>query len=329
MRLQVTIACGDYDRTRALKDGRVLPDGFDPIYLALRPEDIFYRQIRFNQFQVSEMSVGHLMFMQSRGDNPWVGIPIFPSRFFRHRSIWVNADSGIKLPGDLKGKRMGCMDYYMTATIWIRGFLEDDYGVIPGDMSWYQGCQNTPGRLPFLDIPAPSALNFHRIPSDRSLNDMLVTGEIDALMSGYDPTSFMQGHPAVRRLFNDFAQVEQRYFRRTRNFPIMHCIVIQRDLYMEHPWIALSLYKAFSKAKQIAYSELAESQYLSVTLPWLHDHLEVTRSILGDDYWPYGFQANRHDLETLIAYAHKQGMIERRIAADELFAPDTLADPRL
>jgi 4,5-dihydroxyphthalate decarboxylase len=329
MPLELTLACGDYDRTRALRDGRVVPDGIDLLYLGFRPEDIFYRLLRFGEFEAAEMSLGHLMLMVSRGEDQWVGIPVFPSRYFRHRSVWVNVESGIERPEDLKGKRVGCMDYYMTATLWIRGFLEDDYGVAPEDMVWYQGGQNSPGRLPFLETPPPSTLEVNAIPPDRTLSDMLAAGDIDALMSGYDPTCFTERHPAVRRLFPDFGEVERDYYARTGNFPIMHCVVVRRELYERHPWIALSLYKAFARAKAVAVAELEESQFLPVTLPWLHEHVEQARGVLGDDFWPYGLEANRHDLSTLIGYARRQGLLAGELEPEDLFAPNTLADPHI
>jgi 4,5-dihydroxyphthalate decarboxylase len=327
--IEITLACGAYDRTLALRDGRVVPEGVKLNYLPLVPEEIFYRQLRFREFQVSEMSMANYMILQSRGDNPFVAIPVFPSRYFRHGFIWVNAAAGVERPEDLRGKRMGVPEYHMTATLWIRGFLEDEYGVRPQDMHWFEGGENQPGRPSRLDVSAPPGVTIEHIPSHRTLNEMLVSGEIDALMAARYPTAFAEGNPAVRRLFPNYAEVEREYHRRTRNFPIMHCIALRRDVYEAHPWLAASLYKAFQRAKEICLAEMQETSALPLMLPWLLEDLDRTRATIGPDFWPYGLEASRHDVETLARYAHAQGLTARALTAEELFAPNTLSESRV
>lgn len=329
MAIRITLACGDYDRTRALRDGRVVPEGVELNYIPLLPEEIFYRQLRFREFEVSEMSMANYMILQSRGDNPFVAIPIFPSRYFRHGFVWVNAASGIERAEDLRGKRMGAPEYHMTATLWIRGFLEDDYGVRPADMHWFEGGENEPGRPSRLDVAAPRGVSIEHIGNARTLNDMLVAGEIDALMAARYPTAWIEGNPAVRRLFPNYGEVERDYYRRTHNFPIMHCVALRRDVHEAHPWLAVSLYKAFQQAKAICLAEMWETGALPLALPWLLEHLDQARATVGPDFWPYGFEASRHDVEALARYANSQGLTERPITAEELFAPSTLNESRM
>lgn len=323
--IELTIGCGDYDRTRALRDGRVQPEGIRLNYEAMGPEELFYRQLRGEPFDVSEFSLANQLILTSRGESPFVAVPVFPSRFFRHAMVYVNAGAGIEQPADLRGKLMGVTEYHMTATVFIRGFLWHDYGLRPEEMRWCTGGQNRPGgHRSRLDLTPPPGVRLDPIPDDRSLSDMLATGEIDAMMAAYDPDCIARHDPRVRRLFPDFAAVERDYHRRTGIFPIMHCLGIRRDIHRRHPWVARSLFHAFSQAKRLCLEELHVTNALAVTLPWLVAHLEETRAVLGDDPWPYGFEPNRATLEAAAAYCHEQGLLQRAVAAEEIFVPETL-----
>lgn len=325
MTLALTLGCGDYDRTRALRDGRAVPEGIRLDYRPMGPEELFYRQLRGEPFEISEFSLANQLILTSRGASPFVAIPVFPSRFFRHGFVYVNTHAGIASPADLRGKRMGVTEYHMTATVFIRGFLQHDHGIRPQDMRWCTGGQNRPGgHRSRLDIAPPEGVRMEAIPDDRSLSDALASGEIDAMMAAYDPDCIVRGDPAVRRLIPDFQAVERDYYRRTGIFPIMHCLGIRRDVHERHPWVARSLFDAFSEAKRLCLEELRITNALGVTLPWLVAHLEETRAVLGDDPWPYGFAANRTTLEAAAAFCHEQGLLERPVAPEEIFAPESL-----
>ena len=322
--LRLTLACWNYDRTRALADARVRPDGIDLHYLTLPVEETFFRMLRHREFDVAEMSLSSYVLSLFQLERPFVAIPVFTSRAFRHASIYVNAASGIREPKDLIGKRVGTPEYQMTAAVWIRGILADDYGVPVTAPVYVTGGQEEPGRPEKLAIDLPAAIRIERIGPDQTLSSMLASGAIDALYTARMPSTFRAGTGTVKRLFADFSAVERDYFRRTGIFPIMHTVVIRRDVYARDPWIAQSLVKAFSAAQRDAYADLAETAALKTMLPWLTAHLEDTRREMGEDFWPYGIDRNRAALETFLRYSHEQGLSKRRVTPDELFAPETL-----
>ena len=259
-KLFLTVACGDYDRTKPLQDGSVEPEGIKLNYLALQSEEIFWRMGHHQEFDASEMSLSNHITMLGRGNSPFVGIPIFPSRFFRHSSIYYNVDSGIKRPEDFKGKKVGTPEYAMTAAVWIRGFFDDDYGVGARDIKWFLGGQEEPGRKERVKLELPPEISVRSIPDDRTLNSMLESGEIDALISARSPSCLGDGSGKVRRLFPNYKEVEIDYYKRTKIFPIMHILVIRKDVYERHPWVARSLYKAFCEAKDRALRDHAYFQ---------------------------------------------------------------------
>jgi 4,5-dihydroxyphthalate decarboxylase len=322
----LTLACGDYDRTVALALGDVRPAGIDLTYLRLSVEEIFWRMLRHAEFDAAEMSMSSYMVRRSRGDDSLIAIPVFTSRFFRHSCLFVNADSGIERPEDLKGKRVAVPEYQMTAAVWIRGSLQDDFGVKPSDMQWFQGGLEQPGRPEKLAIEVPG-VEIRPIGPDQTLSAMLATGEVDALMGARAPSSF--DGQRVRRLFPDYKRVEADYFRRTGIFPIMHAIVLRRDVLERYPWAARSLYDAFRAAKDQATARLANSVALAATLPWLIAEIEETHSLMGEDFWPYGIEPNRAALEALVRYSFDQGLSARRMEPDELFVPSTLDEFRV
>jgi 4,5-dihydroxyphthalate decarboxylase len=326
MVVRLTLACGATDRTLPMILGDVRPAGIDLTFLRMYPEEVFWRMTRHAEFDAAEMSLSSYMLRRSRGDDSLVALPVFTSREFRHSCVWVRADAGIAMPSDLKGKRMGVPEYQMTAAVWIRGFLNDDFGVPPGDMHWYSGGLYQPGREEKLPISIPG-VDLRAIRGDQTLSDMLLDGELDAIMGARPPRGFPG--PRVRRLLPNFRQVEAEYFERTRVFPIMHTVVVRRELLDREPWVARSLYDAFCESKRRAMAELAEPVVLAVTLPWQIAEVERTRELMGDDYWPYGVEPNRAALETLMRYSCQQGLAERPIPIESLFAPSTLDDYRI
>jgi 4,5-dihydroxyphthalate decarboxylase len=321
--ITLTLACEDYDRTRALRDGSVKAEGIDLNYVPLAVEEIFWRMCRFEEFDVAELSMGAFLVAAAQGRRPFVAIPVFPSRTFRHRCIFVNTASGIARPEDLRGKRVGVPEYTMTAAVWLRGLFQHEYGIKPEEILWFQGGEEQPGRKDRVDFDLPPGIRLEVIPNDKTLNDMIESGGIDALMSPRMPSCFLRGSPRVRRLFPDFKQAEKDYFRRTKIFPIMHVIVIRTKIYEEHPWIAQSLYKAFCDAKDLCFGQLYDSNVLRISLPWTVAEYEETRALMTEDYWPYGFAPNERVLETLHGYLLEQGLIKQKLDLQTLFAPGT------
>ena len=328
-RLPVTLACWDYDRTRALSDGRVRPDGLDLTCLDLPVEETFFRMLRHREFDVAEMSLSSYVISCFAPEPPFIAIPVFPSRYFRHSCLYVHAGSGIREPRDLIGRRVGTPEYQMTAPVWIRGILSDEYGVPAESVTYVCGGLEEPNRPEKLALYLPPAFRIERLGPNQTLAAMLAAGEIDALHTAREPSTFRHGDGRVTRLFGDFAAVERDYYRRTRIFPIMHTVVLRRDVYARHPWIAQSLCKAFARAQELAYTDLAQTAALKVMLPWLPAHLEETRREMGDDFWAYGLPANRETLATFLRYSHEQGLSPRLLTPDELFAPETLESFRI
>jgi len=328
-KLRLSLACWNYDRTRALADGRVRPDGIDLTCLNLPVEETFFRMLRHREFDVAEMSLSSYVLSLFTPDRPFVAIPVFPSRFFRHSCIYVHAASGISEPRDLVGKRVGTPEYQMTAGVWIRGILADDYDVPVTSVEYFTGGEEEPGRPEKLPLDLPSAIHVRRIGPGQTLSSMLARGEIDALYTARTPSTFAPGNGPVRRLFEDFARVEREYFHRTRIFPIMHTVVIRRNVYERHPWIAQSLVKAFADAQREAYDDLAETAALKTMLPWLVAHVEETRREMGVDFWPYGLDPNRAVLRTFLRYSHDQGLGKTPLEPEALFAPETLESFRI
>ncbi len=328
-KLKITLACWNYDRTRALLDERVRPDGIDLTYVNIPVEETFFRMLRHREFDAAEMSLSSYVLSLFRPDPAFIAIPVFPSRVFRHSSIYVHAGSGIVEPKDLIGKRVGTPEYQMTAAVWIRGMLADDYGVPVSSVVYATGGEEESGRPEKLSLDLPADIRVERIGPQQTLASMLARGEIDALYTARTPSTFRSGGGSVRRLFEDFAAVERDYFRRTSIFPIMHTVVIRRDLYERHRWVAQSLHKAFCAAQQDAYADLAETAALKTMLPWLTAHVEETRREMGDDFWPFGIERNRQTLATFLRYSHEQSLAKRRLDPEELFAPETLESFRI
>jgi 4,5-dihydroxyphthalate decarboxylase len=323
-KLRLTLACWDYDRTRALADGSVQPDGIDLNVMNLQVEETFFRMLRNREFDVAEMSLSSYCVSLGRDDPPFIAIPVFPSRFFRHSCIFVSARSGIREPRDLAGKRIGTPEYQMTAPVWIRGILQDEYGVDAASPEYWTGGEEEPGRNEKIRLDLPAKIRVKPIGPDQTLAQMLADGEIDAMHTARIPSTFASRPGTVRRLFESYVDVEKAYYRKTKIFPIMHTVVLRRDVYAADRWIAQSLVKAFARAQRIVYENLYSTAALTTMLPWQIAQVEETRRELGDDWWAYGFSPNRHVLETFLRYHHEQGLSKRRLRPEELFAPETL-----
>lgn len=304
--MQLTLACGRYDRTQALIDGRVRAEGVELNYLPLKPGETFWRQLNHQEFDASEMSLSSYTILRSEGDERFIAIPVFPSRIFRHSAVYLKEDSKIQRPEDLKGARVGVGDYQMTAAVWVRGFLQHEYGVRPEDIHWLAG-------KPIRQIKPPEGIRLEFVST--KLEQMLESGEIDALVSVVLPKNLGKG---VRRLFPDFRKVEADYYRKTRIFPIMHTLALKRSVYERNPWLAVSLYKAFCKARDLSYQWLYDTDALAVSLPWVIDEFEKTREVI----WDYSIEGSRPTLEALVRYLDEQKLTRRPIKVEELFAPN-------
>ena len=328
--LKLKLACWDYDRTRALFDGRVRPKNIElDLWSTYNVGEIMERMVRQRQFDVSELGITYYLRSLELMGAPFIAIPVFPNRFFRHSAIFVNAEKGIQSPGDLTGRRVGELQRYgHDAGIWAKGALSDDFGVSPKSMEHYVGGieRSTPG--PDWAPPDPPAdLTLHRLAPEQGLDAMLERGEIDALFSAHIPPSARKDPARVRRLFPDFEAVERNYFRRTAIFPIMHTVVIRRDVYEQNRWIAHELMQAFEEAKALAMKayDSADIFFNAPTMiPWFVSLREKNRALMGENFWLYGVEANCKTLEACLRYHQEQGILKRSYAVDELFAPETL-----
>lgn len=321
--LRLSVAMGDYDRTRAIFDGRVRIDGVDPICMLLSPEEMFFRAFRHQAFDVSELSLSSYSISLARGDAHYVAVPVFLSRAFRHTSAYVRADRGIERPADLRGRRIGIAEYQLSANVWFRGILEDEYGVAPSEIEWVRGGMNTPGRPEKIRVELPPDLRMTEAPEGATLDRMLRDGEIDGFVGPRAPRCFDEGHPAVKRLFADSVAEAEDYYRRTGIFPIMHVLGLRRSLAGDHPWLPGALLKAFTRAKALAEEALADTSATKVTMPFVEDSLHRARGLMGPDIWSYGLAGNVPVLETFLRYHHAQGLSPRKVEVRELFHPAT------
>lgn len=324
-KLELSLACCDYDRCRSVLDGRTSVDGCHIYATPMEPEEAFHRAFKFQEFDVSELSLSSFTMLTSRGEAPYVGIPAFVSRLFRHSGIYIRTDRGIDDPSKLAGKTVGLPEYQITATVWIRGILQDEYGVDVRSVRWRQGGQEEAGRTERSKLTLPEDIDLAPIPTDRTLSEMLEAGELDAMISARAPSCFLKGAPNVARLFPDYRAAEKDYFRRTSIFPIMHIIGVRRSIYERHPWVAVNLYKAFLQAKSEAMYQLSQIGHLFASLPWSVRERDETVELMGEDFWAYGLEgANRKVLETFLRYHYDQGLSARKVEVDELFAASTL-----
>ena len=321
VRVPITLAGGAYDRTVALVDGRVRPRGVELTYLPMPIEEVFWRAFRHHEFDAAELSLGYYLTLRSYGDDNYVAIPVFPSRFFRHGCVYVAANSEITSFSSLAGATVGLPEYTMTACVWLRGLLYDEHGIAAEEMHWRYGGIEAPGRRDRADIAPPSGVDLQPIGAGETLNQLLCDGKLDAVMCPRLPSGYFSGK--IRRLLPNYQAAEREYFDRTGIFPVMHVVALRRDTYERAPWIAASLFDAYQEAKTLAYDWLADINALPVSLPWFVPEWERTRVVFGADPWIDGLEPNRHALEVFVTYLRRQHMADG-IDLDNVFAPNTL-----
>jgi 4,5-dihydroxyphthalate decarboxylase len=320
--LQISIAMGDYDRNRALFDGRVQIDGCDPVYMLLSPEEMFFRAMRSRDFDITELSFSSYLVKHAQGDCPYIAVPVFLSRAFRHTSIYVRKDR-IHQPQDLKGKRVGIPEYQLTAIVWARSILQDDYGIRPEDVTWVRGGIDTPGRPEKIKLNLPAGVHVEAAPQGATISQLLDAGEIDGFIAPRPPSGAALQNPHVGWLFDDPTAVAKDYYRRTGIFPIMHVVGIRKEIAAAHPWLPAAVFKAFNASKAAALELLADTSATKVTLPFVEEQLKAAKDLLGEDFWSYGVQANRNTLQAFLKHHHAQGLSSRLVDVDELFHPST------
>jgi 4,5-dihydroxyphthalate decarboxylase len=332
-KINLTMATWDYDRVRPLMDGRVQVEGCDINFVTVPPEECFHRAWNHQEFDVTEIGLSGYIIAVSRGSgpfgvSPYVAIPVFLSRSFRCSGIYVRTDCGIESAADLKGKRIGVPEYQITAAVWSRGYLQDEFGVRVDDVQWFQGGMDDPGRKDKWPNNLPAGFPLTLLKEGQTLNEMFRAGELDALICPRTPSSYRDGKTPVRRLFENFEEVEKAYYRKSRVFPIMHPVGIRRDIYEQHPWLAFNLYKAFVEAKRISQAELFETAALKIGLPWVVSSALSAQDVMGPDIFPYGVEASRPTLEAAIRYSMQQHMAVRQVGIQELFPATTMDEPK-
>ena len=326
-KLQLSVAVGDYDRIRPLVDGTVPIDAVDPQFMLLDPEEIFFRAFRHADFDVCELSMSSYSVKTAAGTSPYVAVPVFPSRAFRHTSIYVRTDR-IKSPGDLKGKRVGLPEYQLTANVWVRLILAE-HGVQPEDVTWVRGGYDDPGRVEKITLDLPPGVRLEDAPAGTTISGLLASGEVDAVIGPRAPAPFRAGHPQVGYLFPDPQREAAAWFERTRIFPIMHLLGVRRTLAEAHPWLPLALVKAFEQSKRVALAKLADTSATKVTLPFVEEQLAAAKLLMGEDFWSYGLAPNRHVLERFLLQHHAEGLSSRLLQPEELFHPASLEMHRI
>jgi 4,5-dihydroxyphthalate decarboxylase len=321
-RLRLSVAIGDYDRVRPLVDGAVQIDGVDPVFMLLSPEEIFFRAMRNVEFDICELSLSSFTLRMARNDSPYVGVPVFLSRAFRHTSIYVRRDR-VREPADLKGRKVGVPEYQLTAIVWARALLQDDFGVRPSDIEWVRGGIAEPGRLEKINLQLPADVKLSDAPRDKTISELLDLGEIDGFIAPRPPTCAGK-NSNVGWLFADPTAAAKEYYGRTKIFPIMHLLGVRRELAERHPWVCGAALKAFERAKIAALTKLADTSATKVTLPFVEEQLAAARQLMGMDFWSYGVAGNRHVLETFARHHHAQGLSSRLVSVEEMFHPATL-----
>jgi len=321
--LTLSVAIGDYDRHRPLIDEAVRIDGVEPVFMTLPPEEIFFRAMRTEDFDICELSLSSFSLRTARGDNPYVGVPAFVSRAFRHTSIYVRTDR-VTEPKDLAGRRVGLPEYQLTANVWARALLQDDYGVKPSDIRWVRAGIEQAHRPEKINIELPPNVHLENGPPGKTISQLLEEGAIDAFIAPRPPKLVGTGNARIGWLFRDPVAAAQDYFRRTGIFPIMHLIGVRRTLAERHPWLPAAVLKAFEASKALALEALSDTSATKVTLPFVEEQLRAARALLGQDFWPYGVEPNRHTLETFLRHHHEQGLSSRTLTVEELFHPATL-----
>ena len=327
MKLSLSLAVGNYDRTRALVDGRVQIDGVQPAIMTLSPEEMFFRAFRHADFDITELSLASYAVSLANGSNRYQALPIFLSRAFRHSSIYVTRASGIETPEQMRGKRIGIAEYQLTANIWARALLEDDFGVSPSEISWVRGGMDSPVRPEKLHLDLPSDVQVEAVAAGETLNQLMKDGKIDGFIGPRAPKCFFEEDSVIKRLFDAPIEIGLNYFKRTNIFPIMHVLGVKKELLEKYPFLSQALMKAFQSAKDIAEAELADTSATKVTMPFVEDHLEQIKNIMGANFWTYGLdKANRRVIESFLKQHHRQGLSKRLLAVDEMFPANSIEE---
>jgi 4,5-dihydroxyphthalate decarboxylase len=317
-KLQLSIALPDYDHVRDLMTGRIAAEGLDLACLTLPVEEIFYRFLMHREFDVAEVSFAKYAALHAEGNDALIALPVFPSRVFRHGSLFVRKDGPVKKITDLSGRKVGLPEWAQTAAVYSRGFLQHQYGIDLASIHWVQAGTNDPGRKEKVELNLPAGIRVERI-GDRSLNEMLLAGDTDAVLSARPPAAFTAGDPRIVRFFDDLETVEAEYYRATGIFPIMHTVAVRKEVLEKNPWIARSLFTAFEEARRRSLERAFDPTVSMLPIPWGYEYARRAKALLGDDYFPYGIDANRRTLDAFLAYAHEQGVCKRRLTVDELF----------
>jgi len=317
-KLPLTVAMPDYDHARDLVTGVVQPEGINLTCLIMAVEEIFYRFLVYKEWDVSEISMAKYCALIAQGDKNFLALPVFPSRVFRQGSLYVRRNGPVKTVKDLVGKRVGLPEWAQTAAVYSRGFLQHEYGIKLSSIEWVQAGVNQPGRVEKVEIKLPKGIRLTRVP-DKSLNDMLLSGEVDAIMVARAPAAFTAGDRKICRLFENFLEVEAAYYKKTGIFPIMHAVAVKRDVLDKNPWVARSLFNAFEEAKRRSIARAVDSTVTMFPIPWCYEYARRGMDLLGGDYFPYGIEQNRKTLEAFLSYAHEQGVCQRLVKVEELF----------
>jgi 4,5-dihydroxyphthalate decarboxylase len=324
----LTLAISRYDHVEDLVAGRVKPEGIKLTCLTLPVEEIFFRFLKYREWDVSELSFAKYASLISQGDDSLTALPVFPSRIFRHSSVYIRRDGPVGSPADLAGKRIGLPEWAQTAAVYSRGFMMHQYGIDLAGIDWVQAGVNEPGRTEKVALSLPPGIRLIPRP-DKSLSRMLVEGEVDAVLSAHPPDCFESGHPDVTRLFEDYMAVEADYYRETGIFPIMHVLAVKRAALDARPWMAMSLLKAFEEAKRRSIARALEITAPRFPIPWCFEHARRAQDLFGSDYWPYGVDANRTTLEAFLQYAYEQGVCHRQLAPEDLFPEQVMQRVRI
>jgi 4,5-dihydroxyphthalate decarboxylase len=317
-RLRLTLAISEYDHVRDLLSGAVPVNGIDLIPLLYETEEIFYRFSRHREWDISEMSMGKYVSLIASGDRSLTAIPVFPSRFFRQSACYVRLDGPVQRPEDLRGRRIGVPEWTQTAGIYARAWLTHQVGLPLQDIAWVRGGINEPGREESFSLNLPSGVNL-QVETEQSLNEMLLNGDLDAIITAHPPRAYKSPGAGIGHLVRDIRQVEQDYFRDTGIFPIMHVMAIKRAVFEEHPWVAMNLLDAFEAAKQRSMDRMSTLAASRTPIPWAYEAVREARELFGEDWLPYGIEANRTTLEAFLKFCYEQGTAEVLVSVDDLF----------
>ena len=319
--VHLTIAATDYDHLRDFRLGEVRAEGIDTTWLTMDIHEIFSRFTLNREWQVSELSFAKFIAQATREDADIVGLPVYPSRMFRFSSFYVNKKAGIKTPKDLAGKKIGVSEWAQTATVYMRGWLQNDIGVPLKDIDWYQAGTEEAGRDEKVELNLPHGLRLTPMP-DKTLSGMLASGEVDAVMVARQPKVFLNKHPDVARLFPDYLAAERQYFKQSGVYPIMHVMAMRKDVLRQNPWIARNLFHAFEESRRRCMARLSDSRLSLYPLPGVTHYADRLERDAGGDVFPYGIEANRKTLELFLQYAYEQGLAHRLVRPEDIFPKD-------